>query len=169
MRKYTYSTISFVVFAIPVIFLISELFAVREHIGSVIIGLSSTGGFLVNFIAYYLFCTECMIYDIDYIAVAESIINLITILNINLLILSYIYTIILLLISDITKISIHWLIKSVILAGLIILINYYFLNSSLYMAADFISASGAMLLNLFTLIYYLLLLNLILSTNKLFR
>ena len=159
MKKYIYSTISFVVFAIPSVLLIINLLKYPD-----------LDGFLLNFIADYLVCIECMnVYDIDYTGVAENIILLIANLNITLLILSYIYTIILLLISDITKISIHWLIKSVIFAGLIILINYYFLTSTAYVAADYISANKAMLLNLFTLIYYLLLLNLILITNKLFR
>ena len=52
-------------------------------------------------------------------------------------------------------VSIHWLIKSGILAGLIILINYFFLNSTTFADADFFSASGVMILNLSTLIYYL--------------
>ena len=158
MRKYIYSTISFIVLAIPVIFLISELYAFRPD------------GFLVNFIAENIVSevqTEALGYS--FVDVGQHVVLLLSLLSIALLILSYIYIIILLLISDITKISIHWLIKSVILAGLIILINYYFLNTTLYMAADFISAKKAMLLNLFTLIYYLLLLNLILITNKLFR
>ena len=91
----------------------------------------------------------------NYAYVGESIILLIANLNITLLILSYVYTIILLLISDITKISIHWLIKSGILAGLIILINYYFLNTTAFWVSDFFSDSGVMILNLSTLIYYL--------------
>ena len=145
MKKYIYSTISFVVFAIPSVFLIINLLKYPD-----------LDGFLLNFIADYLLCIECMnVYDIDYTGVAENIILLIANLNITLLILSYIYTIILLLISDITKISIHWLIKSGILAGLIILINYFFLNSTTFADADFFSASGVMILNLSTLIYYL--------------
>ena len=145
MKKYIYSTISFVVFAIPSVLLIINLLKYPD-----------LDGFLLNFIADYLVCIECMnVYDIDYTGVAENIILLIANLNITLLILSYIYTIILLLISDITKISIHWLIKSGILAGLIILINYFFLNSTTFADADFFSASGVMILNLSTLIYYL--------------
>ena len=145
MKKYIYSTISFVVFAIPSVLLIINLLKYPD-----------LDGFLLNFIADYLVCIECMnVYDIDYTGVAENIILLIANLNITLLILSYIYTIILLLISDITKISIHWLIKSGILAGLIILINYFFLNSTTFADADLFSASGVMILNLSTLIYYL--------------
>ena len=87
--------------------------------------------------------------------IVTPVLQLIAQLNIVLLMLTYVYIIILLLISDITKISIHWLIKSGILAGLIILINYFFLNSTTFEGADFFSASGVMILNLSTLIYYL--------------
>ena len=129
MRKYIYSTISFIVFAIPVIFLIYELSAFR------------TDGFIVNFI-HLIVPVEIIIeaFGYTYVDVVEQIYPFLMHLNIALLILSYIYTIALLLISDITKISIHWLIKSVILAGLIILINYYFLNTTAFWVSDFFSS-----------------------------
>ena len=158
MRKYIYSTISFVIFAIPIIFLIYELSAFRPD------------GFIVDFI-HLIVPVEIIVDTMGYTYsdLAPQIYLFLMHLNIALLILSYIYTIALLLISDLTKISIHWLIKSGMLAGLIILINYYFLSSSLYSAADLISAFGAMALNLYTVIYYLVLLNLIFIINKLFR
>ena len=37
----------------------------------------------------------------------------------------------------------------------IVLINLFFLNSTAFVGADFFSASGVMILNLSTLIYYL--------------
>ena len=98
--------------------------------------------------------------------IVTPVLQLIAQLNIVLLMLTYVYIIILDIISDIIKISIHWLVKSGIFVGLVIVINYYFLNSTAYAGSQFFSAIGVVTLTVYTTIYYLVMFYLILIVKN---
>ena len=98
--------------------------------------------------------------------IVTPVLQLIAQLNIVLLMLTYVYIIILDIISDIIKISIHWLVKSGIFVGLVIVINFYFLNSTAYEGAQFFSATGVVTLTVYTTIYYLVMFHLILIVKN---
>ena len=154
MRKYIYSTICFVVFAVPSVFLILNLYEGPD-----------ASGFLINFVAQFiqLEILERFEYNGD---IVTPVLQLIAQLNIVLLMLTYVYIIILDIISDIIKISIHWLVKSGIFVGLVIVINFYFLNSTAYAVAQFFSVSGVVTLTVYTTIYYLVMFYLILIVKN---
>ena len=154
MRKYIYSTICFVVFAVPSVFLILNLYKGPDP-----------DGFLTNFVVQFiqLEILERFEYNGD---IVTPVLQLIAQLNIVLLMLTYVYIIILDIISDIIKISIHWLVKSGIFVGLVIVINFYFLNSTAYEGAQFFSATGVVTLTVYTTIYYLVMFHLILIVKN---
>ena len=155
MRKYIYSTICFVVFAVPSVLLILNLLKGPDP-----------DGFLIRFVEQFvcLYCVQEL--GISYGDIATPIFQLIVLLNIILLTLTYVYIIILDIISDIIKISIHWLVKSGIFVGLVIVINFYFLNSTAYAGAQFFSVSGVVTLTVYTTIYYLVMFHLILIVKN---
>ena len=155
MRKYIYSTICFVVFAVPSVFLILNLYKGPD-----------ADGFLINFVAQFIQLEILERFEHGYGDIATPIFQLIAQLNIVLLMLTYVYIIILDIISDIIKISIHWLVKSGIFVGLVIVINFYFLNSTAYAGAQFFSVSGVVTLTVYTTIYYLVMFYLILIVKN---
>ena len=155
MRKYIYSTISFVVFAVPSVFLILNLYKGPD-----------ADGFLINFVAQFIELEILERFEHSYGFIATPVLQLIAQLNIVLLMLTYVYIIILDIISDIIKISIHWLVKSGIFVGLVIVINFYFLNSTAYEGAQFFSATGVVTLTVYTTIYYLVMFHLILIVKN---
>jgi hypothetical protein len=155
MRKYIYSTICFVVFAVPSVFLILNLYKGPDP-----------DGFLTNFVVQFIQLEILEIFAFNGGDIATPVFQLIAQLNIVLLMLTYVYIIILDIISDIIKISIHWLVKSGIFVGLVIVINFYFLNSTAYEGAQFFSATGVVTLTVYTTIYYLVMFHLILIVKN---
>ena len=155
MRKYIYSTICFVVFAVPSVFLILNLYKGPD-----------ADGFLINFVAQFIELEILERFEYSYENISTLVLQLIAQLNIVLLMLTYMYIIILDIISDIIKISIHWLVKSGIFVGLVIVINFYFLNSTAYEGAQFFSATGVVTLTVYTTIYYLVMFHLILIVKN---
>ena len=155
MRKYIYSTICFVVFAVPSVFLILNLYKGPD-----------ADGFLINFVAQFIELEILERFEYSYENISTLVLQLIAQLNIVLLMLTYVYIIILDIISDIIKISIHWLVKSGIFVGLVIVINFYFLNSTAYAVAQFFSATGVVTLTVYTTIYYLVMFHLILIVKN---
>ena len=151
LKRYIRSTISFVVFAIPSAILIYYLFAGpgRESPLTTICASLVALDFLAEL--GYTFAD-----------VAYGIFFWLAVLNIWLLALTYVYIIIL----DTINISLHWLIKSGIFVGLIILINLFFLNSTAFAATQNITISGAYLITICSTIYYLVMFHLILIVKN---
>ena len=151
LKRYIHSTIIFAVLAIPSVILILNLYEGPDP-----------DGFLTNFFA--LFILDPVVIELGYtvVDVAYKMFIMIALLNVWLLALTYVYIIIL----DTINISLHWLIKSGIFVGLIIVINFYFLNSTAYPAGQFFSASGVVVLTVCTTIYYLVMFYLILIVKN---
>ena len=135
-----HSTISFVVLAIPSVILILNFF-----------GGPDPDGFLTNFCAQFIYERGLVEFGVTYLEIADNFFISLAWLNILLLALTYVYIIIL----DTINISLHWLIKSGIFVGLIILINLFFLNSTAFVGSHYISMTGAYLITTYTTIYYL--------------
>ena len=151
LKRYIHSTISFAVLAIPSAILIYYLFAEPGYNSPLLI------------ICEPLVALEELA-EIGYTFadVAYDLFILLAWLNIWLLALTYVYIIIL----DTINISLHWLIKSGIFVGLIILIDQYFLNSTLFAATSFLSMAGVFQLTIYTTIYYLVMFHLILIVKN---
>ena len=151
LKRYIRSTISFVVLAIPSAILIYYLFAEPGYESPLII------------ICKPLVALEELAeMGITFADVAYDLFILLAWLNIWLLALTYVYIIIL----DTINISLHWLIKSGIFVGLIILINLFFLNSTAFVATQNIAISGAYLITICSTIYYLVMFHLILIVKN---
>ena len=151
LKRYIRSTISFVVLAIPSIILILNLFKGPDP-----------DGFLTNFCAQFFYEPGLVEFGVTYPFIAGNFFILLAWLNILLLTLTYVYIIIL----DTINISLHWLIKSGIFVGLIILINLFFLNSTAFVATQNITISGAYLITICSTIYYLVMFHLILIVKN---
>ena len=140
LKRYICSTIIFAVLAIPSSILIYYLFAGP--------GPES----LLTTICESLVALEYLTtFGLTFVNIAYELFIFLAWLNVYLLAVTYVYLIIL----DTINISLHWLIKSAIFVGLIILINLFFLNSTAFAGAQFIGTSGAVILNLYSLIHYL--------------
>ena len=139
MKKYIHSTIIFAILAIPIAILNYNLFE------------SFADSPLIIICEWLVAAEELAEMGITVADVADDLFILLVWLNICLLALTYVYIIIL----DTINISLHWLIKSGIFVGLIILIDQYFLNSTLFEAMQLLSMAGVFQLTIYTTIYYL--------------
>ena len=151
LKRYIHNTISFVVLAIPSAILILNLFEGPDP-----------DGFLTNFCAQFIYERGLVEFGVTYLEIADNFFISLAWLNILLLALTYVYIIIL----DTINISLHWLIKSGIFVGLIILIDQYFLNSTLFEATQWLSIAGVFQLTIYTTIYYLVMFHLILIVKN---
>ena len=140
LKRYIHSTISFVVLAIPSAILIYYLFAEPFPDSA-----------LFTICEWLVAVEEMAKLGYTFADVAPDLFILLAWLNLWLLVLTYVYLIIL----DTINISLHWLIKSGIFAGLIILIDQFTLNSTFFPAAQDITMYGTMVLTIYTTIYYL--------------
>ena len=151
LKRYIHSTISFVVLAIPSAILIYYLFAEPGYNSPLLI------------ICEPLVALEELAeMGYTFADVAYDLFILLAWLNIWLLALIYVYIIIL----DTINISLHWLIKSGIFIGLIILINLFFLNSTTFPGVMDITISGTYLITICSTIYYLVMFHLILVVKN---
>ena len=141
LKRYIHSTIIFAVLAIPSAILIYYLFAGPGHES------------LLTTICESLVALEYLTtFGLTFVNIAYELFIFLAWLNVYLLAVTYVYLIIL----DTINISLHWLIKSAIFVGLIILINYYFLWITTYFPGSMdITISGAYLITICATIYYL--------------
>ena len=140
LKRYIHSTISFLVLAIPSAILIYYLFAEPGYNSPLLIIFEPL-----------VALEELAEMGYTFADVAYDLFILLAWLNIWLLALTYVYIIIL----DTINISLHWLIKSGIFTGLIILIDQFFLKSTIFSVTDMLSSAGALLITTYTTIYYL--------------
>ena len=151
LKRYICSTIIFAVLAIPSAILIYYLFAEP--------GYNSP---LTTICEWLVAVEEMAKLGYTFADVAYDIFFWLAVLNIWLLALTYVYIIIL----DTINISLHWLIKSGIFVGLIILIDQFILNLTTFPAAQDITVQGAYLITIHTTIYYLVMFHLILIVKN---
>ena len=153
LKRYIHSTIIFAILAIPSVIIISYLFA------------GPAPDDLIN-----IFIAEQIISD-EWLEMFDVYINpndfysFLALLQINLLLLTYVY-IIILDVLDAIKIAPHWFIKSLIFAGLIILIDQFFLKSTIFAVTQMFSTAGVFQLTIYTTIYYLTMFHLILIVKN---
>ena len=177
LKRYIHTTIIFAILAIPIAILNYNLFESFADSPLIIIcewlvaaeELAEMGFTVADvasdlFIFFALFILDPVVIELGYtvVDVAYKMFIMIALLNVWLLALTYVYIIIL----DTINISLHWLIKSGIFVGLIIVINFYFLNSTAYPAGQFFSASGVVVLTVCTTIYYLVMFLIILIVKN---
>ena len=151
LKRYICSTIIFAVLAIPSSILIYYLFAGP--------GPES----LLTTICESLVALEYLTtFGLTFVNIAYELFIFLAWLNVYLLAVTYVYLIIL----DTINISLHWLIKSGIFVGLIILIDQFILNLTTFPAAQDITVQGAYLITIHTTIYYLVMFHLILVVKN---
>ena len=150
LKRYIHTTIIFAILAIPIAILNYNLFE------------SFADSPLIIICEWLVAAEELAEMGFTVADVASDLFILLAWLNIWLLALTYVYIIIL----DTINISLHWLIKSGIFVGLIILINLFFLNSTAFAATQNITISGAYLITICATIYYLVMFHLILIVKN---
>ena len=151
IRSIILSAIGFAGFAVLSIILIGTLFS----------GPNPDGMLTANF-EKLVAVDELAELGYTFADVASGMFIMIAWLNVWLLALAYIYIIIL----DTINISLHWLIKSGIFTGLIILIDQFFLKSTIFSVTDMLSSAGALLITTYTTIYYLVMFLIILVVQN---